>query len=450
VVLVDPLASAEIETLRRNGVMVLNGSGGDAEVMARAGLARAARLVCLTGDDRTNIGMALAAAEFLPPTRVADPLEIHVHMAEVALRNILQRNQLLDMKHDPRHRIRLFNCHVNRARLALEQHPLEWDASCGLHDEVHLVAGALGPLQKAMLVHAAQIGHFRNGGKVRLHLVSTSARADEAALIKDYPGLRNCASLDAEQLGHGDEFVERLAGIAQAWSADALATVLPGGSPEAALAEALLLGERLKGGPQLRVLLDAPSDSGVRSLVDKNPDLAMKIRFLPDLLAACGSEAVFSDRLDAVARRIHEVWKEGTDERIQKAEAEGNHEEAAKHRAKPAYRDWDDLTEEQKDGNRLAADHISIKIRAAGLDPDAGPSLHAAWQALDPSQLDMLCRMEHERWAAPLWMAGWTAGIRDDSRRIHDNLVSYDELNDGTKKYDREQVKMAASYWLGA
>ena len=449
VVLVDASVSEEIESLRSRGVLVLNGSGGDRRVMENAGLSRAARLVCLTGDDRTNVGIALAAADSLPAARELDPLEIHVHMAEVALRNILQRSQMLDMKHDPRHRIRLFNCHANRARLALEQHPLEWDANTGLHDEVHLVVGVLGPLQKALVVHAAHIGHYQNGGKVRLHLVSISARADEAALIKDYPGLRNCASLDAEQIGHEDEFVERVAEIARAWSADALVTVFHGGVPEAALAEALLLVERLKGGPQLRVLLDAPRDSGVRSLIDKNPDPAKRIRFLPDLPAVCGSEVVFSQRLDEVARRIHEVWKKGTEQRILKAESEGDHETAKKHREKDTYRAWEDLTEEQKDANRLAADHISIKFRAVGLDLVLGSSLRKAWDDLDAQQLEMLSRMEHERWAAPLWMAGWTAGERNDELKIHPNLVPYEKLDEGTKEYDLEQVRMAAAYRVG-
>jgi hypothetical protein len=55
--------------------------------------------------------------------------------------------------------------------------------------------------------------------------------------------------------------------------------------------------------------------------------------------------------------------------------------------------------------------------------------------------------MEHERWAAPLWMAGWTAGKRNDELKIHPNLVPYEELDEGTQKYDIEQVKMAAAYF---
>ncbi|MDP4584623.1 MAG: RyR domain-containing protein, partial [Verrucomicrobiales bacterium] len=110
------------------------------------------------------------------------------------------------------------------------------------------------------------------------------------------------------------------------------------------------------------------------------------------------------------------------------------------------YREWNALTEQQKDVNRLAADHLPTKVRAIGLDPADGPRLATAWQSLDESQLDQLARMEHERWAAPLRMAGWKPGPRDDARRIHNNLVPYDELDQGTKDYDIEQVRAVPMY----
>jgi hypothetical protein len=452
VVLIDTTESAELEALQRKGVLVCIGDGGNVSVMQQAGLSRASRLVLITGDDRANIGMALAAAESLPLERVNEPLDFFVHVGEVATRNILQRNGMLDFKQDPRHRIRLFNCHANRARIAFNECPLEWHArkdnpKC-LHDEVHLVVGVLSPLEKAMVVHAAHIGHFRQGGKVRVHLVSMRAKADEAALLKEYPGFRKCAELESRPIAEADDFVDAVAEAASAWSKDSLVTVLPGGSAEAALAEALLLGERLKGGPILRVLLDAQSDSGIRSMVEKNEKLATWIRFLPDLLAAVGKNAVFQQSLDRVARKIHETWKRQTDEKICKAELDGDTKKAAEHRAKDTYRDWDDLTEEQKDANRLATDHIPVKFRAVGLDPKDGHAVREAWPKLNDQELDLLSRMEHERWAAPYWMAGWTFGERKDELKQHNNLVPYDELDQGTKDYDVQQVRSAAQYLL--
>jgi hypothetical protein len=104
------------------------------------------------------------------------------------------------------------------------------------------------------------------------------------------------------------------------------------------------------------------------------------------------------------------------------------------------------MSNESDDVNRLAADHLLTKVRALGLDPADREGLVAAWQSLDDAKVDQLARMEHERWAAPLWMAGWTPGPRDDTRRIHPNLVPYDELDQGTKNYDIEQVRAVPMY----
>jgi voltage-gated potassium channel Kch len=449
VVLVDPAEPPGIDALRGQGVVVIRGEGGDPEIHRLAGLWRAARMVCVSGDDRINIGMALAAASKLPKDRVANPLEIHVHVGDVTTRNILQRNRLFDLEHDLRHRIRLFNCFTNRARLALKAIPLEWEAAGGLHDDVHLIVGQLSGLERALVVHSAHTGHFRNGTKVQVHLVSQNAEADEAALLKEYPGFRNCAGLHAVAVEDARGFVEAVALLVGQFGPEALVTVVPGGPAEASVTDALLLGERLKGGPCLRVLLDSSEESGIREMVSENPHVSSWIRFLPEIGLACGKGVVFNHELDSVARRIHGVWKSGTDRRIKEAEASGDLAEAAKHRAKDTYRDWDRLTEEQKDANRLAADHLETKVRAIGCDPSAREAVKAVWAALDVEQLEMLARIEHERWAAPLWMAGWLPGPRDDARRIHPNLVAYDELDQGTKDYDIEQVKALPTYLFG-
>ena len=54
--------------------------------------------------------------------------------------------------------------------------------------------------------------------------------------------------------------------------------------------------------------------------------------------------------------------------------------------------------------------------------------------------------MEHERWAASLWLANWQVGERDDVRRKHNDLVPYDDLDPRTKRYDDKQVCEAAKY----
>jgi hypothetical protein len=155
---------------------------------------------------------------------------------------------------------------------------------------------------------------------------------------------------------------------------------------------------------------------------------------------------------------IHDNWYSETDIRIrnlqQKASVAQNDNDreraldaARALRARPAFKSWDDLSEGQKDSNRSQKDHIAIKVRAAGLDPVKINSTR--WLTScdqNPELLESLARIEHERWAAHLWLAGWKHGPRDDSQKLHDNLVPYDELDEETKDYDRNACRLLGKY----
>ena len=219
---------------------------------------------------------------------------------------------------------------------------------------------------------------------------------------------------------------------------------------ESAFVGALLLGEKLRGEQRYRIVLDAPEHHGIKKVLqtghdDRKRKLSSFIELLPGFSTACGHEAVFSESLDTIAMKIHDTWFKETQAKIVTAEKSGDHAEVKKHREKATFKSWSELSEEQKDANRLAADHLETKVRSVDLGPN-DPSLVTAWKRLPDDQLEMLSRMEHERWSAPYWMAGWKEGARDDSRRLHPNLVAYDALDDGTKKYDRDQVLKTAEY----
>jgi hypothetical protein len=52
-----------------------------------------------------------------------------------------------------------------------------------------------------------------------------------------------------------------------------------------------------------------------------------------------------------------------------------------------------------------------------------------------------LARLEHQSWQVDRWLDGWRYGrTRDDSRRIHDNLCDFDDLDDKTKQYDHNMI----------
>ena len=207
-------------------------------------------------------------------------------------------------------------------------------------------------------------------------------------------------------------------------------------SAEEGYIEALRLHEEFPAGNHFRVIL--------QSQLPGNPEGGKRS---PDLCVAPALEGLLGNLkgLDRVARKIHDTWFQGNEKRINKARAEGDEKKAEELRSKPTYKSWDDLSEEHKDDNRAAADHIKVKIRTVNLKPGQ-PDLQEKWANLAAEELDVLSRMEHERWAAPLWLRNWEPGERNDEARIHNNLVAYDELDKRDQDYDTDQVRAAAGY----
>ena len=448
------VAMVEIDTslpsvshLQKRGALVVFGDARDAAILRKAGLRKASHLVCATGDDNTNLAIAMAAAS---DAEVMEDLKVHVHVGDVAHSDILLRNGILGGNTGGGVYLSSFNFFRNRARCILRDFPLECDNDGNVRESIKLVLPRLDRLGTALVLQSALVGHFRNGGKVDVHVVGPDASREVQQLLHHVPHFDHCASLTAHSIADDEQFATAAAGIINNSSENSFATAFLASSEEnAALAQALLLRERAESPDSFRVLVSAREDSALRKIVEQQTgadgiSLRNWIKFLPPASSACGRDAVYTEGLDAVARSIHETWYSGNSSAIAEAERDGDATKAQKLREKSAYKPWDKLTEEQKSDNRSAADHIAVKIRAAGLDP-ADPELERKWQSLDSATLDMLSRVEHERWCAVKWLGGWRLGERCDERKVHNNLVPFDELDQATKDFDLHQIQGAVA-----
>ena len=56
--------------------------------------------------------------------------------------------------------------------------------------------------------------------------------------------------------------------------------------------------------------------------------------------------------------------------------------------------------------------------------------------------MEKLAELEHSRWCAYMYINGWHLGEqRDEAKKVHTDLESYDRLSDSVKQYDRDTVK---------
>lgn len=455
VVLVELCPEASnLKELAEAGVIVITGDARDADVLAEAKLDRAARLVSVAGKDEDNLAISLVAAKTVTSSRASAPLRIHAHLSDPSLCDVLQRNSVLDMQSEKQHQIRVFNFFRNRARLMLERTPLEVDNRGSLKAGPHLILPELDRQGEALVIQAALVGHYPEDGKVTVHLVSRDAAVQKSRFLRAYPNYEKSARLVIHELDSETE-LEKMVHILEGLETGEFATIYLGSrAEEEALTISLLLREHLRdcadrcrilifereGGVTHKILADKPNE--------KTDALNSWVKIIPRVVEACGRDSVFAESLDKTARTIHEVWYRGNAEAIENAAAKGEMAKVERLRSKETFKDWDDLTEEQKDVNRHAADHLEVKVRAMGMNPD-DPRLRQKWDELSPDQVEMLSRVEHERWSAALWLAGWKHGNeRNDTLRTHNSLTSYGHLDDGTKEYDRAQVKKVAEYLL--
>ncbi len=109
--------------------------------------------------------------------------------------------------------------------------------------------------------------------------------------------------------------------------------------------------------------------------------------------------------------------------------------------ADPALSPWDLLEPDLRESNRRQADHIADKLARIGCAVVAADAPGEPAQ-LTADEIEDLAEMEHGRWVAERLLAGWTWGEeRDLANRTSPYLVSWADLPDEIREYDRETVR---------
>ena len=144
-------------------------------------------------------------------------------------------------------------------------------------------------------------------------------------------------------------------------------------------------------------------------------------------------ETLRDENQDKLARAFHKIYSETQARRRREGE------ELA---LRPAEKPWEQLEEGYRAANRAVADHLPIKLQAVGWEmlPLSDPRAQAD---LDISELQklILSRMEHARWCAERWMAGWTRNPqRDEAKKQHNLLIPWEQLPENERRLDKEMI----------
>ena len=131
---------------------------------------------------------------------------------------------------------------------------------------------------------------------------------------------------------------------------------------------------------------------------------------------------------EQLARAIHERFRV--------------HQQGVNPAGDPAMQPWETLREDLKESNRQQAEQIPEKLRVIGCEIRPAIGQEPVKQVFTAEELEMLARMEHDRWMTDKIAAGWTYAPppRDDAKKTHPCLVPWDELPEEEKDKDRQAV----------
>ena len=445
------------------GVAVVTGDACNPADLRRAAVIDAEQVIAVCGDEQTNVAVAAAVGELRSqsPRRRAGraALECWIFVADTRLRRLFQRDQLFPRTGpDYRVNVRGLDLFAVAARQILDRSPLDFGGIAPTDPTVvHLVIVGFGSMGQRLALQAAMTGHFANAKKLKLTVVERKGRSHLEEFLGWHGKLAEIcdvvpATIDVEAVDAAAQLVKLadLPGDAPHRTTIALCWDehnKPANS-ESEVLQNLRHDDRINLGLAVDVVKASPARDipilvfqtrraglgGLFPETGRGEAIGMRMHAFGMFEDTCSLDSLLHESDDVIARALHKHYYTT---QVDEGHAPGS---------KPALYPWDELEPSFKDSNRQAADHIAVKLRAIGYHKDRLQDDRfglESIQLLGAPTVEMLAKMEHQRWCAELWLQGFVhgPGKRNDLAKTHPCLLSWDELDGGTQEWDRQQVR---------
>lgn len=435
---------ARMQRLWRAGVTVLSHDLGMPAVLEAAGAARATMLLAMRDAYADNIVLARAA---LSPALGNAALRCNCMIEPLAMKRRIRLEDYLEPETIAR--VRTFNESELIARRILRDHPP--DAPVATRPRgVHLLLVGLGSVGQAILVQLARMGHYRSGLRPKVTVVDQHVKARWREVREAHPALVDWVQVETEETRIEDVGQPEL----ERWMRDErpVTMVYVCTKNEIAnlrIARLLLahLGVRpaAEGEPAPRVVaLDPLGGSVLGDFASYGSHEGRFHLFSPARAGHDGAPSALAAGLlteldDERAILLHQDYCRLDDAECQRTPGRKRGD---------ANRPWEGLAETYRDANRASADHLDVKLRAVGRV--LAPKGSAAAAELTAQELEVLARMEHDRWCAERALDGWRLGPeRDNAHKLHPNMVPYEQLAEKIRQLDRDNVQQVLQLALG-
>lgn len=403
-----------------SGASLITGSPTEPRLLRKAGVHRAAYLLAATADDSANIAAVIGARA----AAQGSPARAFVHIADPQLRVLLRRQRTF--RSDGPTAATIFNVFDNSARWLLRDYPLDHLRIRPESEQVvQVIVIGFGLMGEAVLIRAALTGHFANLKRLQAIVIDRDADRKGRLFRNRYPHFAEVSDTEFIQADAEEPEIQAQIAALCAHSARTISTiVISFDDPPRGLSLALSLREGLRCSAPIRLRLN--DNSGLAALLPRG-----QITGFGSIRDAC--RKMMDSELDTMARKLHEDYL------AKLPEAE---------RSRPENRSsypWDRLDDDLVESNRQLADHIPVKLRAIGCHTTARGNPDDPGEPVDhfeKDEIELLAKLEHKRWMAERFLAGWTPGPKDVEKRTSPYLVEWGDLPPNIQEYDRNFVRI--------
>ena len=443
-----------ISTFRNGGAIVLVGDATNKEMLEQARVERAEKVFAVCADDKVNLEIALHARQQVadyrhgsvsPSSASTSPWRCFVHLTDTNLRDLLSQQTVFE--HSPLVTIRCFNAYENGAREFFEKFPPEISKAEFGQNEIHLLIIGFGRMGQSIALQAARVCHYPDGKPVRITVVDRQAIKLGESFLARYAMFRNICQIEFLDLDIDDasfiggEFITPHGG-----SDSVTQTIVCLESETAALLCALHLRKVFKEA-KCHFYVRAEMESKLLTILQQgagtfgNSGQESRFHAFGSIAATCTHEIVEGEKEEKMAKQIHAAYVAAKLKLITKEEDQKD----------PSLKPWDELTPDLRESNRQQYEHWDFKLRAIGCKRCKNTGEGIPVTELSKEEIEQLAIIEHNRWNAERWLAGWQwAKERDIIKKTSPYLVPWDDeenLPEKIKEYDRKAVQIIPS-WL--
>lgn len=453
ILIAQNLGAESALSLRRKGVIILEGDARLVETLRTARAHRAAHVVAFEPDDTSNLQIEAAVRRLTADIRRRRPVSVHVSTASPLLlrearemSSMQMRKQRTSANVDPKP----FSIEEMAARALVQKESqglLTLAQRLG-QDRLHFVFFGFDRAAECVaerILMSLWSAHFAPPRLTVLCPDPAGAEAGFRARHREAFAHAQVWTADVafmpfnwEAASVGDELLDAVEAARGKPTAIVVSTGADPGNIHLSIALKRTCNNRLRWPAPIFMFETAQSEfSRQYARGDDTEELDAYLQAFGAHQSNATRRRIIGGLLDRGAAIAHEHYNKGMGKRDQMSMRE----------LQAATRDWSDVLETYRAANRAASDSAMTKawdagwrpaVKARGEKGDTAPTV--------PDELmATMAQREHDRWMAERLMSGWRPAAPGEARNndlmVHDKLVPWEALSESDKENDRVQVR---------